>query len=312
MTSHNLLKLDFFSLHVLTVVYRHSSIRAAADELGLAQSSVSYTLDRLKQTFNDPLFVRVGRSIAPTKHCAALAPEAMRLVERFEHLAAPTEFNPETAQDHFNISCNFYERAIFMPPLLRRLRKIAPNVTLSMKTVEGYGLRQLEEGECDVVISPLEGVRSGVYSNLLFTEDYACFVCKKSELAKKPLTMEVYLQARHILTRPAPNWKPIFESVLEKQGFSIKKHLEVSGMAQTDLLMEGTDLLMTASIGFRRLFSDRVVAVKAPFEHKFPLYLSWASRTNTSPGHRWLRGEIKEIAKELNETKPRLNAPAPA
>ena len=49
---------DFRALETLQLVYRRMSFTAAAAELNIKQSSVSYTIDRLRKAFSDQLFVR--------------------------------------------------------------------------------------------------------------------------------------------------------------------------------------------------------------------------------------------------------------
>ncbi|WP_277869670.1 MULTISPECIES: LysR family transcriptional regulator [unclassified Shewanella] len=48
-------------------VLEENSVSKAAERLGVTQSAVSHTLDKLRVTFDDPLFVRSGLSIDATR-----------------------------------------------------------------------------------------------------------------------------------------------------------------------------------------------------------------------------------------------------
>ncbi|ACY83909.1 LysR family transcriptional regulator [Edwardsiella piscicida] len=65
----NLLHLKGFDLNLLTVfemVFLHNSVSRAAAAMGTTPSAVSQSLQKLRQHFDDPLFIRAGKGISPT------------------------------------------------------------------------------------------------------------------------------------------------------------------------------------------------------------------------------------------------------
>lgn len=292
------LRTDFHALQILVSVHRHSSIRAAADALGLSQSTVSYTVERLRDSFGDPLFVRLGRSIEPTDRCNIIVRGAEALIRDFEALTISDRFDPSTATDRLVFSCNFYERATFLPAIVRRLNSEAPHVRLSVVQANSDGHRQLEDGMCDVVVAPMQAHPSGFHSRRLLTERYACFVSPDSPFARHGITLDDYAQARHVVVRPSLGWRPYFTEELERLGFSLEATLEVPSFADLDRIIMNTDLVLTATDGVARIFPNLVV-IPAPFHCEFPVEMSWAGRTHNAPAHRWLRNLIAQIATGL-------------
>ncbi len=63
-------------LQLFLVTYRTGSLTAAADELGLAQPSVSEQVRLLERSVGAALFRRVGRGVVPTEAAEALRPHA--------------------------------------------------------------------------------------------------------------------------------------------------------------------------------------------------------------------------------------------
>ena len=53
-------RLDLNLLPVFDAIYRHRSVRLAADELAMSTSALSHALSRLRTTLNDPLFFRAA------------------------------------------------------------------------------------------------------------------------------------------------------------------------------------------------------------------------------------------------------------
>ena len=65
---------DLNALAVFHAVMEERNVTAAARRLGLAQSTVSAALARLRETFGDELFVRARHGIVPTERALEIAP----------------------------------------------------------------------------------------------------------------------------------------------------------------------------------------------------------------------------------------------
>ncbi|WP_197532958.1 LysR family transcriptional regulator [Symmachiella macrocystis] len=60
------------TLTTFLTVLEETSVSRAAERLGVTQSAVSHTLEKLRGIFDDPLFVRVGLGIESTARARAL------------------------------------------------------------------------------------------------------------------------------------------------------------------------------------------------------------------------------------------------
>ena len=69
---YGLKKFDLNLLVIFACVYRHLSISQAAETLFITPSAVSQSLQRLRNHFNDPLFIRSGKGIVPTDTATGL------------------------------------------------------------------------------------------------------------------------------------------------------------------------------------------------------------------------------------------------
>ena len=63
---------DLNLLRVFVVIFEEKSATGAAQRLNLTQSAVSLNLRRLREMYQDSLFTRTGRGLAPTtrKRCS--------------------------------------------------------------------------------------------------------------------------------------------------------------------------------------------------------------------------------------------------
>ncbi|STD30068.1 HTH-type transcriptional regulator LeuO [Edwardsiella tarda] len=83
-----LLHLKGFDLNLLTVfemVFLYTSVSRAAAALGTTPSAVSQSLQKLRQHFDDPLFVREGKGISPTALGVCLHEQIARGLSLIDH-----------------------------------------------------------------------------------------------------------------------------------------------------------------------------------------------------------------------------------
>jgi len=77
-TVHDLGGVDLNLLVVLRALLAERHVTRAAARIGLSQSAASHALARLRDLYDDPLFVRTARGLEPTARALAIEP----IVER--------------------------------------------------------------------------------------------------------------------------------------------------------------------------------------------------------------------------------------
>ena len=91
--------LDIRALHTFVVVLDEGSVSRAAVKLGVSQSAVSHTLERLRKALGDPLFVKSGRGIVPTRYAFQTGPHVRQILYDMHSLASGgPPFTPETTE----------------------------------------------------------------------------------------------------------------------------------------------------------------------------------------------------------------------
>ena len=90
--------LDLNLLKTFVALLDEGSVTRAADRLGLTQPAVSGMLGRLRDSFDDPLFIRTRRGILPTTRANALAGPIRQILSEVEALLQPSVFDPATAE----------------------------------------------------------------------------------------------------------------------------------------------------------------------------------------------------------------------
>jgi DNA-binding transcriptional LysR family regulator len=107
--------LDLRLLSVFDEIYKTRSVSRAADVLNLGQPAVSIALSRLREHFNDPLFVRTANCMEPTSLGQELIhPMREALTALGRALGHRSVFDPKTARRTFCICMNDISQLVLL------------------------------------------------------------------------------------------------------------------------------------------------------------------------------------------------------
>ena len=121
--------IDTTILLVFLGAMRHRQATAVAREMGLTQPAVSHALKRLRNLYDDPLFLRRAHGLEPTALAHELEPKVRRIVRLIsETLEGAEEFSPDTAATTLKIGAFDYELTGIIPKLVAELRTDSPNI----------------------------------------------------------------------------------------------------------------------------------------------------------------------------------------
>src|SRR5271170_7366966 len=110
---------DLKLLMILDEVYKTGSVSRAAANIGMTRPSISIALAKLRNTFNDPLFVRTSRGIEPTPHALAVIKpvrEAIALLR--STLGQQVVFDPLKSTRAFRIAMADVGQVVMLPDLM--------------------------------------------------------------------------------------------------------------------------------------------------------------------------------------------------
>src|ERR1700744_6213804 len=127
----NFSSLDLNLLRVFDAIHTTRSVTIASSTLHLTQPAVSKQLNRLREIFDDPLFVRTVEGMAPTVRAEALAgPVHRALIDVRAAFDTQVGFDPSASDRTFRIFMNDARQMVLLPHLLAALRTEAPKVNV--------------------------------------------------------------------------------------------------------------------------------------------------------------------------------------
>jgi DNA-binding transcriptional LysR family regulator len=297
MIPEDLAQIDLRSLQLLVTVHDSGSFSATASQLGVSQSTVSYTIERLRKAFGDSLFVRQGNQITETEKCRDLVSQAREIVNRMLAIAVPTEFDPATAEGMVTLSCNHHERFLLVPAFLKAMRKAAPNVHLNILESAVNGKQQLKENIADIVLGPVRILGEGYFRRRLFTDHYSCVMDRDNPLAEGELTLDRYRKAAHVAITHNGQWQALYFEALRARDIALKPQLTLPSHDSLELMLVGTDLVATIPNRLASAYQETLSARGFPILIPIEIDMYWTERTHRSGLHRWSRQLLVDVAR---------------
>lgn len=291
---------DLNLLVVFDAVARLRSVNKAAEAMGLSQPATSAALARLRATFDDPLFVRTGTQMEPTPRALQLAPAVQRVVQAIQgEILQPAGFEPAHAERSFTILTPDIGEVAFLPGVLRRLRKEAPQVRLrALAKPREAAAQALEAGEADLAVGFFPDLRkAGYFQQALFKTSYSCIACARHAEAGNRMTLRQYLAARHIVVRPDGR-EHLLERFLEAKGWQRHVTLELSHYMSLLALLPGSDLVATVPDDIATVVGRHIALRRIGLPFKPPpiqVQQYWHRRLQSDPANRWLRGLFYDV-----------------
>jgi DNA-binding transcriptional LysR family regulator len=173
-------RIDGGLLLVFRELCRRGRTTAVAAHLGLSQSAVSHALGRLRDLFDDPLFLRKPHGLAPTQRALELAPRIEALIDMMGAAVRPEPgFEPSLSTRQFHIAATVYAHEAIGGPLVSRLREALFGGGFTFQFLRGYlALDALRRGQIDLALGRFETLPGGFVGEALY-EDRYCVVARR-------------------------------------------------------------------------------------------------------------------------------------
>lgn len=297
--------LDLNLLSALDKLLRLKSVSQAADEMAITQSAMSNALNRLRQYFNDPLLVQVGRRMVLTPRAEGLAAPVRDILVRIEAaVATPPGFDPETSTRSVALMISDFTLHTLMPPFVRRIARLAPRFEINLKPQQTYPGLQLEQGETDLLIAPGPFCSPDHPSEVLFTDPFVCVVDGAHPAALAGgMTLEAFRSARFVTMRPMLNQRSYVGHALSDMGVVLHDSVTCFSFAALPDLVRGTDRLTLV----QRRLARRWVAMGglAMLEPPLPIppieqSVQWHRMRSHDPALDWLRAQLAAAVIEMD------------
>jgi DNA-binding transcriptional LysR family regulator len=179
--------MELNQLRYFEAVARHLHFTRAAQELNVAQPSVSQQLGKLEKELGTDLFHRMKRRVALTPAGEVLLPRARRLLADLEEARAEVQELTGLRKGHLGIGVTPSVSTHLLPPLLAEFHRRHPGIGLTVREAGSRFLVQsLESGELDLAIVILPVRQPALETCALLEERLVLALPSGDELAVRP------------------------------------------------------------------------------------------------------------------------------
>ncbi len=109
-------RLDLNLLVALEALLEERSVSKAAERLFISQSAMSKTLGRLRELFDDPLFIRKAGGMVPTPRAEQVAGHLPQVLQAVQEMIRPADFDPLTFDGEFTVMAQGAYRGVDRAP----------------------------------------------------------------------------------------------------------------------------------------------------------------------------------------------------
>ena len=294
-------ELDFKSLRFFSALFRLGNVSSAAEALNISQPTGSLLLKKLRDHFDDPLFVRVGQRMIPTPRADDIAQTIFTILQLVDNeLPGNPEFIPQTSTRNFTIGMTDISQMTLLPPLQAQLQQQnAEAITFSVLNIDDQTLGALESGKCDLAIGYLMQLPDSVYQQRLFNQSYVCLAAENHPRICSTFTAENWRLEKHLAVHVNGTGHGDIDKLLNEYGMPRRISLTLPSFLGAGELVAGSELIAVVPEQLAHHIIHRYPCRSWPLPFSLPeiaIRQVWHQRLHRDPGHIWLRSLIANFA----------------
>ncbi|MDU8923744.1 LysR family transcriptional regulator [Pasteurellaceae bacterium LIM206] len=297
----DLRNLDLNLLKAFEALMDERSVTKAAERLAVSQPAMSGILNRLRENFADPLFVRAQRGIVPTNRALALATPIKQVLSDIQRFLTPEEFNPQTAELTVSIAATDYAFRAVLLPFLTALQKRAPKIKVSAVPINDLQVQHLlMQGQLDLALITPDEAAPDMHVKNLYEEEYVCVLRHDHPLANQTeLTLDQFCRLDHALVSySGGSFSGVTDEALAKLGRSRNVVLSVKNFLILPEILTQTDLIAAVPKRLVKGMTNlKTFTPPLPIQG-FTKVLAWHERTHFDPAQKWLRELMVEVCQQ--------------
>lgn len=286
---------DLNLVRAFVAIYETRSVTLAADRLGLTQPSLSHALARLRQAYDDRLFVRSAEGLVATSLARQLYErlgQALAMIDAT--LESRLGFDAQASTRRFRLAMSDIGALYFTGPLLARLQQSAPRIEIEIVPIGDTIGQDLALGQLDVAIGNLPALMGSTSTARLFEEHYVCLMSATHPDIGERMSVQQLATGRHIMVSSPSSGHNLIDQALAQQGVSRNIAVRIPHFTVLPQLLAQSNLLviLPSRVAQHYVAQGALKALKLPVKiAPFDVRLHWHPGREAVPAHQWLVDE---------------------
>ena len=300
----NFYGVDLNLLKLFAALLKTGSVTQSAKVLSIGQPAASHALKRLRETFDDELFVRTGDTMQPTAKAQTLAGPLVEALDQIESLLTDDAvFEPTTDEFSLTIGLSDYTEAVLLPKLISSTARNAPRMRLRIVQLQlNSALHLIDERKVDLAVGDLGPVENWHCKQLLFEDVRHCLFAKALVRTRTPITLKSYLKYRHIIRSLGARLSTDVDRSLGSDKRDIA--LTTPRFSNLPALVKSAPLIATLPGTLASIYKrdPELAASVLPFETpKIAVSMVWHRAQDKRPELAWLRQQLEDVSLRVDQ-----------
>lgn len=293
---------DWNQARAFLATAEEGSLSAAARALGLTQPTLGRQVAALEENLGVTLFERVGRSLSLTEEGLELLENVRAMGDAAGRLSLAASGQSQTIEGQVSITASDLTSAVWLPPVLERLRKAAPGIEIEV--VASNTVRDLQRREADIAIRHVRPEQPDLIARFI-QETSAHFYASTSFIKKygRPTTVEDLSAATFVGPDNPERMIPTLNGLglsLTRRNFKV---ISESGFVYWEMVKQGLGVsVMTREIAALTPGIERLLPHLDPIP--IPVWLVTHRALHTSRRIRLVFDFLAEALQETLAQKP--------
>jgi DNA-binding transcriptional LysR family regulator len=289
---------------ILQALLNEESVVRAASKVGLSQPAMSGALARLREILDDPLLVRVGRSMRLTPRAQRMRKQLDQICAQIELLFEAERFDPATAQHSFVVAAPDYIEFLLSGVLLRRLRDEAPGIRIKFVNVPGDLPDWMETAKIDLAVCGSFDYWPDMKFEHLFEDRIVAAVSKDHPLLRRTHVtsgdLAEFPSLHSDASVPSASRETTFPTGLPSLDWA--SQINSGQFVNAVLLAAASPVVGRAPASVVERLAEMLPLARIELEDeptKFDTGMFWTQIQDEAQEHKWLRAMVRECLRPL-------------
>ena len=239
---------DLNLIAVLDAILQTQSVSKAAEQVGITKPAMSHALARLREQIGDPVLVRAGQQWHLTERANAMRESVREVAARAKSLLVRDDvFDPASSNREFRIHATDHVLALLGAEIGAALAREAPGCSLRFLPIQSDDASPLRGGQTDLALGVFPDLPAEFRTQTLFQERFACVVRNRHPRVKGKVTLQAFLEMKHVLVAPRGRAGSTVDDALAARGLERKVTRFVPYFVVALDLVSRTDCIVTVS-----------------------------------------------------------------
>lgn len=305
----NLRSVDLNLLPIFEAIIETGQYSLAAERLSMSQPAMSAAVQRLRATYDDPLFVRSAKGLQATPKALAIYQD-IRIA--LDHVRGGLEqqqgFDPQTSERIFRVISGDYFEHVFLPTLIDHFEQKAPKTSIQVIPPHEEIERALRLGRADIYIDAFPFESDHILKREVMQEELVVVAQQNHPMLQgvsgERLSEREFYQCKHAVLPTVGNELPLAKLIGQERASKRVIGTQVGHISSLLAVVSESPLIATMPKWLASIYQERLNLATYQFPWDIapiPVYMMWAKAYDNEPALLWLRQQLIALIQQQKQ-----------